>query len=60
MYFKETIVEGTVNSEDHVRYVRKNFKLAYMDSNLRKKGYENTVQIVTISRSQPHAQVFDR
>ena len=30
-------VQGTVNSEDHVRYVRKNIQLAYLDSNLRKK-----------------------
>ena len=31
-------MQGTVSSEVHVRYVRKNIQLAYMDSNLRKKG----------------------
>ena len=36
--FQTITVQGTVNSEDHGRYVRKNIQLAYMDSNLRKKG----------------------
>ena len=30
--------QGTVNTEDHVRYARKNIQLVYMDSNPRKKG----------------------
>ena len=36
--FQRIIVQETLSSEDHVRYVRKNIQLDYMDSNLRKKG----------------------
>ena len=36
--FQRITVQGTVNSEDHKRYVRKNIQPAYTDSNLRKKG----------------------
>ena len=36
--FQRITVQGTVSSQDHVRYVRKNMQLAYMDSNLRKNG----------------------
>ena len=35
--FQRITVQGIVNSEDHVRYVRKNIQLAYMDSTLRDK-----------------------
>ena len=37
--FQRITVQGTVSSQDHVRYVRKNMQLAYMDSNLRKNGW---------------------
>ena len=57
--FQRITVQGTVSSEDHVRYVRKNIQLVYMDSNLRKKVQNKTVKMVTISRPQPHAQVFN-
>ena len=30
-----------------------------MDANLRKKGQNKTVEMVAISRSQEHAQVFN-
>ena len=36
--FQGITVQGTVNSKNHVRYVRKNIQLVYMDSHLRKKG----------------------
>ena len=36
--FQRITVQETVSSKDHVRYVRKNIQLAYMDSSLRKKG----------------------
>ena len=36
--FQRITVQETVSSKDHVGYVKKNIQLAYMDSNLRKKG----------------------
>ena len=36
--FQRITVQEIESSEDHVRYVRKNIQLAYMDSKLRKKG----------------------
>ena len=50
--FQRITVQETVSSKDHVRYVKKNIQLAYMNSNLRKKGLNKTVEMVTISRSQ--------
>ena len=35
--FQRITLQGPVNSEVHVRYVRKNIQLAYMDSRLKKK-----------------------
>ena len=58
--FQRIIEQVTISSKDHVRYVRKNIQLAYMDSNRRKKGQNKTVEVMTISRSQPHAQVVKR
>ena len=36
--FQRITTQGTVNTEDHVRYARKNTQLVYMDSDPRKKG----------------------
>ena len=36
--FHRITTQGTVNTEDNVRYARKNIQLVYMDSNPRKKG----------------------
>ena len=36
--FQKITVQGTVNSKDHVRYVRENIQMIYTDSNLSNKG----------------------
>ena len=36
--FQKITVQGTVNSKDHVRYVRENIQMVYTDSSLSKKG----------------------
>ena len=48
--FQRITVQETVSNKDHVNYVRKNIQLVYIDSNLRKKESNKTVEMVTINR----------
>ena len=40
--FQRITVQETVSNKDHVKYVRKNIELVYMDSNLRKGVKQNS------------------